>query len=124
LKAKLEDIGYDVLQPMVAKEYLKGDGCLKSHGYHHPTATDHAIGRRDMWMVSLSDIVLMDFTGSTVASIGCSGELAVASYIRKHTITVLPLGNIHEHAFIREFSDVIFEDLEEATEYLAALRRG
>ena len=124
IKERLEDIGFDVLHAMVAKEYLKNDNCLKSHGYHHPTATDHAIGRRDRWMTTKADIVLIDFTDTNVASIGCSCELTIAYHEGKHTVTVLPKDNIHEHAFIREFSDVVFFTLEEATEYLGKLIKG
>ena len=112
---------YEVLSPMVCKEHLRFAPELRAEGYSHPVSSNHAVFERDTWMVSQSDVVLCDFTGSTKASIGCSMELAIASWLHKHTVVVLPNDNIHNHAFVREAADIIFGTLEEAIKYLEVL---
>ena len=72
-------------------------------------------------MVTQSDIVFADLTGTITASIGCSMELAWASMLGKHTVVVIPKENIHRHAFILEASDIIFDDTQKAIEYMASL---
>jgi nucleoside 2-deoxyribosyltransferase len=113
---------YDVLTPMYGKNYLRTEKVLRAEGYSDkPISCNHAIFERDMWMVSQSDIVLCDFSGSLTASIGCSMELAVASWLRKHTVIVLPFDNIHNHAFIKEAADIIFDNMDEAVSYVRRL---
>lgn len=113
---------YDVLSPMYGKEYLRTEKELRSEGYSDkPISCNHAVFERDTWMVSQSDIVLCDFRGSKTASIGCTMELAIASWLRKHTVVVLPKENIHNHAFVREAADVIFENMDEAVAYVRGL---
>ena len=109
---------FEVLSPMICKDHLRCGPELRSEGYGHPVSCNHAVFERDTWMVSQSDIVFCDFTGTTHTSIGCSMELAIASWLHKHTVVVLPDDNIHNHAFIREAADVIFKTEEEALHYL------
>ena len=116
---------YRVLSPMYGKEYLRAEQSIRAEGYaDRPISCNHAIFERDIWMVSQSDVVLCDFTGSSKASIGCSMELAIASWLHKHTVVVLPSDNIHNHAFIREAADVIFENIDEALKYVNGLACG
>ena len=122
--AILKSYGYDVVCPMTGKGYLKYEKALSSTGYKHPTATNHAIKGRDMWMVRYTDIVLVDFTDSEVASIGSCMEMAWASMLGKHIVIVLPDNNIHKHAFILECADVIFNNITDAYEYLESLIKG
>ena len=112
---------YEVLSPMVYKDHLRYAPEFRAEGYAHPVSSNHAVFERDTWMVNQSDVVLCDFTGSSKASIGCSMELAIASWLHKHTVVVLPNDNIHNHAFVREAADIIFETLEEAIKYLEVL---
>ena len=114
---------YEVLCPMVAKQYLKEEKELKPVGYVNPPSTGHAIVERDCWMVGNSDVVLVDLTGSQMTSIGCIMELAWAYLLHKHTIVVYQ-NEFYNHAFIKEAADIVFSSLEEAVDYLIELARG
>jgi nucleoside 2-deoxyribosyltransferase len=127
LKKVLEHWGFEVLHPMTGKEYLRTEIAFKSHGYDNsPCSTNHAIIERDRWMVSQCDIVLMDLTqGTERVSIGAVSELAWASLLGKHTIVVLQKEhNIHNHVFVLEGADIIFESMKDATDYLFKLAIG
>ena len=116
--------GYEVLQPMTAKGYMRNEKKFKAEGYDSPAATNHAIFERDKWMVQSSDVVLVDLTGALEFSIGCTMELAWASLLGKHTVVVLPKDNPHRHAFVLEAADIIFESTEEAIHYLDLIGKG
>jgi nucleoside 2-deoxyribosyltransferase len=117
VKNELKD-NFKILSPMTAKEHLYNDNICIANGYTDPICNNHAVFERDMWMVKQSDIVLCDFTGSEKVSIGCCIELGVASVLRKHTVVVMSKENIHNHCFILEASDIIFEKLDDAITYL------
>jgi nucleoside 2-deoxyribosyltransferase len=113
---------FDILSPMTGKrEYFRTHDPFVPGGYVLPIATNHAIFERDMWMVSQADIVFVDFTGTTDKSIGMISELATASALKKHTVIVLPPGNIHEHAFVTEAADIVFQKFRDAIGYLEEL---
>lgn len=117
-----EYLGFTVLFPMIGKGYLRNEMSLRATGYEDfPMSTNHNIFERDKWMVTQADVVFVDLTDTTTASIGCSMELAWASMLGKHTVVVLPKENIHRHAFILEAADIIFEDIESATNYMEKL---
>ncbi len=120
------DMGYEVLHPMTAKGFLRTDELerFKPKDYKNPISTNHAIFERDKWMVSNCDVFYCDFTGSEKALIGCLFELAWAALLGKHTITVVPDKNIHQHAFILEASDMVFEQEIDALGYLEYLSKG
>jgi nucleoside 2-deoxyribosyltransferase len=115
---KLLKDSYEILYPMMGKRYLRTEIKFKAEGYGNPVSTNHAIKERDKWMVQESDIVFIDFTGSTIVSMGCCMELAWADLLGKHTIVVLEKENIHRHAFILDSADIVFETYDEAIEYL------
>lgn len=112
---------YDILSPMVGKNFLRNTVEFKPTGYEHPITKNHAIFQRDTWMVSQSDIIFCDLIGVEKISIGCCMELAIASWLNKHTIVVMDKGNIHNHAFILEAADIVFETFEEGYNYLVEL---
>ena len=115
---------YDFLCPMTGKSYLKSDKNLKALGYTQPPSTDHAITERDSWMVKSSDVVLIDFSDSKKVSIGCICELSWAYLKHKHTIIVLESGNCHNHAFVKEMADIVYDNLNDAINYLIELSDG
>jgi nucleoside 2-deoxyribosyltransferase len=122
-KALLSDFGYEVYSPMTGKGYLRNEpGPLKSTGYTMPLATDQAIFHRDRWMVGVADVILADLSNSGErVSIGTMFEIAWANILRKQVVVVLPEGNIHDHAFVKQASTIIFQDIEEAYDYLKEL---
>ena len=116
--------GYDVLCSMVGKDYLKEEKFLHGEGYSTPASNSHAIKGRDMWMVRQCDIILVDFSAGDAASIGSCFEMAWASMLGKHIVTVIPEGNVHKHAFVTECADVVFTNIEDANSYLKNLAEG
>jgi len=119
----LTEMGYRVFCPMTGKVSLRTELEFKAEGYEdHPISNNHAIIERDRWMVKLCDVILCDLSSSgDRVSIGSMMELAWAHDHGIHTITIIPDGNIHEHAFVLEATDIRFRTLNEAYEYLAAL---
>jgi len=116
-------LGAKIFQPMVGKGKLRNEKQFKSNGYTtSPCSTNHAILQRDLWMVEQSDVVFIDLSNTKAVSIGCCMELAVAHWLRKYTIVVMPEeDNPHNHAFVLEAADAIFRNREEAFTYLDKL---
>ncbi len=118
----LTGFGYDVLHPMIGKEFIAKEDVVHSGGYKTPLGTEQAIYKRDMWMVDWADIVYFDLTQAKVVSIGCVSELAVASYLNKYSVVVMPqTNNIHSHAFINSEVSALFEGEAQAFGYLKLL---
>jgi len=116
---------YELLIPMTAKGFLFKDKSLTAHDYSNPVCKNHAIFERDTWMVSQSDVVLCDLSGNiNSTSIGCCMEIGIAAWLHKHVITVIPQNSKYEHAFVLEASDIIYNNIEEAKEYLIKLSKS
>jgi nucleoside 2-deoxyribosyltransferase len=127
-KQELQDMGYDVLSPMTAKEYLRTEYASRElpnaglSGIVSPVATNHAIFERDQWCVRQADIFYLNLLPANErASLGGTMELAWASILGKHTVVVMQKENVHRHAFILEAADVVFETHEDAMDYLEKL---
>lgn len=116
--------GYDILQPMLGKEYLRNETELKAVGYEDfPISTNHAITLSDFWRVDQADILFADFTkAKDKVSIGTVAEISRGFAKGKLIITVLPDNNIHNHAFILEMSTVVFKTVEEGIDYLNIIK--
>jgi nucleoside 2-deoxyribosyltransferase len=116
----LSNMGFKVLQPMTGKEKLESEVELKAHGYTgNPIITDHAIIERDRWMVLQSDILLVNLLDAKErVSIGSCMELAWGHDHGKHTIVLMQSDNIHQHAFVKESADILFESEKDAFDYL------
>jgi len=118
---RLSDFGYEVFHPIVEKGYMRNEVKFKAEGFGDPVSTNHAISERDKWMVMNCDILFLNLLGTKTISIGCVMELAWAQILNKHTIVVMEKDNIHRHAFVLEAADVVFEDYDDAIEYLGKL---
>lgn len=122
LKFVLESFGYDVIHPMIAKGYFRNEKKFASKGYvHKPQSTNHAIVERDRWMVYRCDVLYCNLTSAKIVSIGSVMELAWAHHMGKHTVLAMQSDNIHQHAFVLEASDIVFETTDEAIDYLRLL---
>lgn len=77
---------------------------------------------RDRWMCTKSDVVLVNFTGSVKASIGTCIEIGWASEAGVPIISVVPIGNIHNHDMIESLSTFLVQTIEEATTILRGLQ--
>lgn len=124
-KRRLMMMGYNVIHPMTGKNYLRNEIKFKAVGYDEfPASTNKAIVGRDRWMVSKCDIILADFFQSKRVSIGTVFEIAWAQEMGKLVIGVIDKDNIHQHAFVLETCDVIFETLKDAYIYLESIESG
>lgn len=115
----LRAAGFTVLSPMLSAGDIRNEIELRAYGYKGPTTTNHAIFRRDRWMVEQADIVFVDLSDTSRVSIGTMFELAWASLMGKHTVAVVD--DIHMHAFVLEAVDVRFALVSEAMAYLVGL---
>lgn len=95
----------------------------KEYDKENPTICNSAIVTRDLHYASDADILFVDFTNSNVASIGCCFELAVGYWNHKHLIAVIPENNIHEHCFIKHCCSVIFNNYDDAIDYLLTISK-
>ena len=116
---KLNAMGYDVLYPMLGKQYLRNETNLRAEGYENiPISTNHAITRVDFWRVDKADILFVDFTNAKdKVSIGSVAEMSRGYYLGKLIVTVMQKENVHRHAFVTEMSSIVFETLDEAYAY-------
>lgn len=119
--AQMRNLGYNVLHPLIGKEWLRDAGELAAHGYDHPLSNDHAILARDRWMVRWCDVLCVDVRGAQRVSIGTVAEMAWAHADGKHIILLMEVGNIHEHAFVLEMASIRFFNEPSAWLYLEAL---
>jgi len=118
-RAILENYGYEVSSPLVSKTAVRTDVKLRAEGYGHPESTNHAIFERDRWLVENCDIIFVDFTDAGErASLGSCMEMAWGCMLDKYIVAVIPKGTVHEHAFLLEASDIVYETREEALKYL------
>jgi len=115
---------YEILSPMTGKGYLRGVEEFHSKAYPNPVSTTRAIAGRDKWMVRQADIVFADLTGSDMVSIGTMFEIAWAHLLGKLVIVTMEENNIHDHAFVTESADLIFETQDEALIFLMKLASG
>ena len=124
-KTDLDALGYQTMHPMCAKSELKGNRFdPKASDVKGSAVGAHAITRRDHFMVRTANIVFADLSGCKRISIGSVSEIATAYELGKHTVGVMEKGNVHEHAFMQEQLDVIFETYEEALNYLKKFIKG
>lgn len=114
---------FEILYPMLAKDYLRNEPKYKAEGYQNPVSTNHAIKERDKWMVRNSDLVFVDFSGAKGISIGCCMELAWADLLGKHTVVVIDENNYHKHAFVLDCAHIVFYNYNDAIKYLKEFGR-
>jgi hypothetical protein len=119
----VQDFGYKPLVP-ISKVESKIEGEIQTHGYTDAAITDRAIHGRDRWMILKSDIVYMNLLGTTRLSVGCLKEMTIAYEHNKHLVIVMEDDNIHHHAFVHSEADVIFNNENDALEYLKNLIGG
>jgi len=114
----LEGLGFQVFTPFLTEF----DKVQHSDG-NDPANTGRSIVGRDNWMVRNSDIVFCNLTAlPKKVSIGSVSEIILASELGKYVIVIMQKENIHQHIFVQEAADVIFENHEDAIEHLKLLR--
>lgn len=120
IKKILENWGFNVLHPMTGKTEIRTEigERFQPSNIKSVVASNHAIFERDRWMVMQCDILYLDLTGAERVSIGCMMELAWAAILGKYVVVVMEKENMHQHAFVLEAADIIFENANMALTYL------
>lgn len=108
------------LNPMRGKSYLSSEQAIED-SYDTPLSCSRGIITRDRWDVMRCDLVLANFLGAEIVSIGSVIEIAWADAYRKPLILVMEEGNLHNHAMIREIAGFWLPDLESAVDIIQSL---
>ncbi|KKL18816.1 hypothetical protein LCGC14_2471710 [marine sediment metagenome] len=98
---KLNVLGIETIDPFRGKAFLEVDGVLGNTNGKSPLESAAGIVTRDCWDVSRCDVLLVNFTGAKIVSIGSCFEIAWA-YQRRIPIVIVmeEHGNVHDHCFI------------------------
>ena len=74
---------------------------------------------RDKFDATRADILIVNLTGANRVSIGTMMEIAWAHLAGKFIVVVMEkVGNPHMHAFVREAASIMFEDTNDAVDYV------
>ena len=122
----LSTLGYEVYHPFIGFTDMapKLGPLYVKNMYQNSRLSDKAAYERTKWLVRQADIVLVDFemkgTLSRVA-VGAITALIFGDVFEKHTLSVVADDTVYDHAFIRQASDITFQNIEEAYRYLSEL---
>jgi nucleoside 2-deoxyribosyltransferase len=109
------------LSPMRGKEYLKSQSSMPQAD-HQVMSTADAIIARDRNDVMSCDMLLANFLGAKITSIGSVVELGWADAWRKPVILVMEkTGNIHSHPFVDKLCGFKVHTLDEGIEVANAI---
>jgi hypothetical protein len=91
----------ETISPLRGKAFLEVDGVLGNTNDQSPLEGAAGIVTRDYWDVSRCDVLLVNFLGAKIVSIGSCFEIAWA-YQRRIPIIIAmeESGNVHDHCFI------------------------
>lgn len=120
-KDKLAEFGFTVLDPSRGLMFLKPEEVVQDAYVDEFKETKHVIFERDRFDSIRADILFVNLKHCNRVSIGTMMEMAWAHQAGRFIVTVIEKeGNPHMHAFVREASSIIFEDPEEACEYIVS----
>ena len=118
-KAALEEAGFTVLDPARGLMFLKPETVVKDAYDEEFTENKHVVFARDKFDATRSDILLMNLKHATKISIGTMMEMGWGYLSGRFVVTVIEKeGNPHMHAFVREASSILFDDPEDACDYI------
>lgn len=121
----LKPYGIEALSPLRFKTYLQGIEDLQGHHDEYASAGVLSSGRgimtRDRFDATRADMVLANFNGAEKISAGSVMELAWADLKRIPIVAVMPDGNVHDHAMIKEAIGFRVDTLEKALEVVKAV---
>ncbi|HON21918.1 MAG TPA: hypothetical protein P5345_01715 [Candidatus Paceibacterota bacterium] len=110
-----------ILSPMRGKENLNDGKIINGSYEQHPLCSQKGILCRDHYDVCRAHLVLMNFLGAKKLSIGSIMEVAWAYAYRRPLITLMEEDNPHNHPMVREASNFILIDLDEAIKLTIAI---
>jgi nucleoside 2-deoxyribosyltransferase len=118
-KETLAEAGFTVLDPSRGLMFLQPEAIVQDAYTDEFRETKHVIFERDKFDSIRADILFVNLKHAPRVSIGTMMEMAWAHQAGRFIVTVIePEGNPHMHAFVREASSIIFEDPEEACDYI------
>ena len=119
---ELKAVGITGLSPMRAKDYLKNETFIGDEYQNTVLSSSRGIITRDRWDTTRCDLILVNFLGAGIVSIGTVMEMAWADICRIPIIAVMkPGGDLHDHSMIREVIGFRVESLEEGLRVAKAI---
>ncbi len=116
---KLAEAGFVVLDPARGLMFLKPEEVVKDAYEDEFTENKHVVFERDKFDSTRAEILLVNLKHASRVSIGTMMEIAWAHLCGRFIITVIEKeGNPNMHAFVREASCILFDDPEEACDYI------
>lgn len=108
---------YNVLNP-ISVQYVKDPAFVFSS--IEPNLTAQQVTVKDRFYIDQSDFILVNLIDPKSVSIGTVWEMGYAYGKGKNVVTVCPSGTkwYDGHPFIMNFSHVVFQNLEDAVEFL------
>jgi len=117
--ALLEDAGFTVLNPARGLMFLEPEAVVKDAYEDEFTENKHVVFERDKFDATRADILLMNLLKAPRTSIGTVMEMAWGHLAGRFICTAIEReGNPHMHAFVREASSILFEDIMDACLYI------
>lgn len=115
----LEDAGFTVLNPARGLMFLEPESVVKDSYEVEFTENKHVVFERDKFDATRADILLMNLLKAPRVSIGTIMEMAWGHLAGRFICTAIEReGNPHMHAFVREASSIMLDDIMEACHYI------
>lgn len=117
---RLSDVGMKCLSPMRNKELIKDEEKITDSYESLKGYSSKDIFNRDKFDVINSDILLFNFTNRKVSIIGSLFELAWGHLLGKYCVVAVDKESIYaKHPFVKESASIMFENIDEAIDYVA-----
>lgn len=100
-------LGIHCYSPMRGKAYLNQEALIKDHYEGTLLSNLKAITTRDRDDVANAGVMICNFIGAEIVSIGTCIEIGWADGYRVPTIVILDEGNLHHHGMIKEMCLVV-----------------
>lgn len=122
----LQDYGIKVLSPMRHEGHLaelerKQISEKNLESVNHFFSQPKMIVAKDLLDIDMSDLVLANFQGFKKISQGSIAEIGYAYGKGKPIITVMEDNNVHNSVFIREMSDAVLDNMDDAINVIKSL---
>jgi nucleoside 2-deoxyribosyltransferase len=123
----LKDTGIQVLSPMRHEGHLAElkNKTIKAHmpepEYNHFFSLPKMIVAKDFLDIDMSDIMLVNFLGAKKVSQGTISEMGYAYGKGKTIITVMEPKNVHDSVFVKEMSDAVVDNMDDAVHIIQSL---
>jgi nucleoside 2-deoxyribosyltransferase len=123
----LASCGINVLSPMRHEGHLAElkQRTIKANmpepEYNHFFSHPKMIVAKDFLDIDMSDVVLTNFLGAKKVSQGSIAEMGYAYGKGKTIITVMEQNNVHDSVFVKEMSDAVVDNMEDAIHIIKSL---